>query len=324
MAAQILTLYVQRPIVEKHSKYAFYHPFAEAIASMLCDLPNKIVTSVFFNLVLYFLTNLRRTPGAFFTFYLFSFACLLTMSMVFRTIGALSKSLAQAMAPAAVFILALVIYTGFTIPIHNMHPWFRWINYLDPVAYAFEALMINEFHHRQFPCTTFVPTGPSYANVSPDERVCSTVGAAAGANFVDGDTYINTSFSYYHAHLWRNLGIIFALMVFTCGIYLLATEYISAQRSKGEVLLFRRGQVPAFNSKNDEESNPPGRPTAQAITEKHTRVNMDLPPSIQRQTAIFHWDGVNYDIKIKKEPRRLLDEVDGWVKPGTLTALMVS
>jgi ATP-binding cassette, subfamily G (WHITE), member 2, PDR len=28
------------------------------------------------------------------------------------------------------------------------------------------------------------------------------------------------------------------------------------------------------------------------------------------------------DIKIKGEPRRLLDHVDGWVKPGTLTALM--
>ena len=48
------------------------------------------------------------------------------------------------MAPAAIFILALVIYTGFTIPVGAMHPWFRWINYLDPVAYAFEALMINE------------------------------------------------------------------------------------------------------------------------------------------------------------------------------------
>lgn len=291
---------------------------------MLCDLPNKILSSVFFNLTLYFLTNLRRTPSAFFIFYLFSFACLLTMSMVFRTIGALSKSLAQAMAPAAVLILALIIYTGFTIPISNMHPWFRWINYLDPVAYAFEALMINEFHNRQFPCTTFVPAGPSYANVNPDERICSTVGAAAGANYVDGDAYINTSFAYYHAHLWRNLGIIIALMIFTCGIYLLATEYISAQRSKGEVLLFRRGQIPPSNSKDDEETNLPHRPTAQAAFEKDAAVNSDLPPSIQKQTAIFHWDGVNYDIRIKGNPRRLLDEVDGWVKPGTLTALMVS
>lgn len=31
-----------------------------------------------------------------------------------------------------------------------------------------------------------------------------------------------------------------------------------------------------------------------------------------------------YDIKIKGEARRILDHVDGWVKPGTLTALMVS
>ena len=28
------------------------------------------------------------------------------------------------------------------------------------------------------------------------------------------------------------------------------------------------------------------------------------------------------DIKIKSENRRILDRVDGWVKPGTLTALM--
>jgi ATP-binding cassette subfamily G (WHITE) protein 2 (PDR) len=111
---------------------------------MICDLPNKMLTSVLFNITLYFMTNLRRTPGAFFTFYLFSFTCVLAMSMVFRTIGALSRSLAQAMAPAAVFILALVIYTGFAVPIRDMHPWFRWINYLDPVAYAFESLMINE------------------------------------------------------------------------------------------------------------------------------------------------------------------------------------
>jgi len=48
------------------------------------------------------------------------------------------------MAPAAIFILALVIYTGFAIPIRDMHPWFRWINYLDPVGYAFEAVMVNE------------------------------------------------------------------------------------------------------------------------------------------------------------------------------------
>ena len=63
---------------------------------MITDLPNKIVTSLVFNITVYFLTNLRRTPSAFFTFYLFSFMCILAMSMFFRSIGAFSRTLAQA------------------------------------------------------------------------------------------------------------------------------------------------------------------------------------------------------------------------------------
>lgn len=45
-ALEILTLYAQRPIVEKHTRYAFYHPSAEAFASMLTDLPYKILNSI--------------------------------------------------------------------------------------------------------------------------------------------------------------------------------------------------------------------------------------------------------------------------------------
>ena len=200
---------------------------------------------------------------------------------------------------------------------------FRWINYLDPVAYAFESLMINEFHGREFPCATLIPSGNSYKGISPDQRVCGTVGSQAGSAFVNGDAYINTSFEYYHSHLWRNLGIIFAMTVGFCAIYLSATEFISAGRSKGEVLLFRRGMVPVAAKAADVEEKADDRPTAEGVVAEKTITGGEVPPSIQKQTAIFHWQAVNYDIKIKSEPRRLLDDVDGWVKPGTLTAVSV-
>lgn len=61
-ALEILTLYAQRPIVEKHARYAFYHPSAEAFASMLIDMPYKTINSIVFNLVLCKLPHLRRTP----------------------------------------------------------------------------------------------------------------------------------------------------------------------------------------------------------------------------------------------------------------------
>lgn len=176
---------------------------AEALSSMLCDLPAKILVAISFNLTLYFMSNLRREPGPFFVFLLFSFVSILTMSSIFRTIAAGSRTLAQALAPAAIFILALVIYTGFTIPTSYMKPWFRWINYLNPIGYAFESLMVNEFHNRDFPCSVFIPTGPGYENASGLERVCSTPGSQAGSTIVMGDNYVATSFHYAHSHKWR-------------------------------------------------------------------------------------------------------------------------
>lgn len=122
------------------------------------------------------------------------------------------------------------------------------------------------------------------------------------------------------AEFHRNFGILIVLMIAFGAVYLLSTEFISAQKSKGEVLLFRRGLVPASAGQHDEEGMPDGRMDSELLTAE--KVDTQVPPSILKQTAIFHWSDVVYDIKIKGEPRRLLDHVDGWVKPGTLTALM--
>ncbi|ORY61070.1 putative ABC transporter [Leucosporidium creatinivorum] len=310
---EILTLYAQRNIVEKHTRYAFYHPSAEAFASMLCDIPYKVLNCIFFSLVIYFMSNLRREVGPFFFFTLTSFLLTLAMSMIFRTIASASRTLSQALAPAAVLILALVIYTGFVIPTRNMLGWSRWMNYLDPIAYGFEALMVNEFHGQTYPCASFVPSGQGYEGATGLDRVCSTVGSVAGSAFVNGDDYINTAFDYYVGHKWRNIGIIIAFIVGFCGTYLGAAEYITAQKSKGEVLLFQRGHKKHLKHTNDLESGTVTKTISQAPKD----VSM-IPP----QTAIFQWEDVVYDIKIKGEGRRILDHVDGWVKPGTLTALM--
>jgi len=149
------------------------------------------------------MTNLRRTPSAFFTFLVISFVTTVALSMLFRTFGAASRSLVQALPISAVLILALMIYTGFVIPENYMVPWFSWIRYIDPIAYAFESLMINEFHGREFDCATFVPMGLGYEGIGVLNHVCSTVGAAAGGNVVSGSEYLRLSFSYEAEHLWR-------------------------------------------------------------------------------------------------------------------------
>jgi len=326
MCLQILTLYAQRPIVEKHSRYALYHPSAEAVASMLCDLPYKISNAIVFNLTLYFITNLRREPGAFFFFLLFSFSTVLVMSMIFRTLASSSRTLSQALVPAALLILDLVIFTGFIIPTDYMLSWCRWLNYIDPLAYAFESLIINEFSGRKFKCTSFVPTAKlsQYANVDPINRVCSAVGSVAGSDYVDGEHYINLSFKYYASHKWRNFGILYAFIIFFLFTYMVAAELVSEKKSKGEVLVFRRGHKPAqFKERKGDAEEGEGPRVGPIVTNASRPVADDKDAGLlQEQTSVFHWNDVCYDVKIKSETRRILDHVDGWVKPGTLTALM--
>lgn len=87
---------------------------------MIMDLPYKFINLTLVNCTLYFMTNLRREPGPFFFFLLISFAMLLAMSMMFRLIASMSKSVEQALAPASVILIMIVMYTGFAVPVQYM------------------------------------------------------------------------------------------------------------------------------------------------------------------------------------------------------------
>lgn len=113
----------------------------------------------------------------------------------------------------------------------------------------------------------------------------------------------------------RNVGLLFVFIIGLMCVYLGATDIIKGQKSKGEVIVFPRRKQPKHLG-NDEET---GATTAAA---RGSGSSSDDTTAIEKQTAIFHWQDVCYDVQIKDETRRILDHVDGWVKPGTLTALM--
>ncbi|KAI5464906.1 ABC-2 type transporter-domain-containing protein [Mariannaea sp. PMI_226] len=315
--SEISNLYAQRPIVEKHASFAFYHPACEAAAGIVADIPIKFATASVFNVVLYFMAGLRAEAGNFFLYFLITYISIFVMSAVFRTLAAVTKTVAQAMALAGVMVLALVVYVGFTITPPTMKPWFSWIRWINPIFYAFEILVANEFHGQNFTCSAIIPP---YTPLVGDSWICNAVGAIAGEPTVSGDRFIAENYEYYYSHVWRNFGILMAFLVGFMIMYFVAIELNSSTSSTAEALVFQRGRVPAYllsgkkQSPNDEEVPIDG-------TSKESPNGADVK-AIQPQRDIFTWRNVVYDIEIKKEQRRLLDHVAGWVKPGTLTALM--
>lgn len=317
---EIMSLYAKRKIVEKHTRYAFYHPSAEAVSAMICDLPYKITNGILLNLTLYFMGNLRREPGAFFFFLLFSLMMTLTMSMMFRLIGSVTKSLAQALAPASVVLLGIALYAGFAIPPPYMQRWIGWCRWINPVFYGLESVFLNEFSGRHFQCANFVPSGPGYESITGGNSACNVAGSVRGQDFVEGAAHLLSAYGYKTANRWRNFGIMIAFMIFFMVLHLIAVEYVASERSKGEVLVFTRsGMAKSRSPGADIESVDVGKSPQSSDTEAQN----EAMGHMEKHRSIFHWKDVTYDIKIKGEPRRILDHVDGWVRPGTLTALMV-
>jgi ATP-binding cassette subfamily G (WHITE) protein 2 (SNQ2) len=62
--AEIPALFAQRPIVLRHKKAALYHPFVEALALTLVDIPITFSTTVVFGVVLYFMVGLQRSAAS--------------------------------------------------------------------------------------------------------------------------------------------------------------------------------------------------------------------------------------------------------------------
>lgn len=63
--AEIPALFGQRSIVERHEKNAMYHPFIEAVALTLVDIPITFVTIAVFSIIMYFVVGLQTSAGQF-------------------------------------------------------------------------------------------------------------------------------------------------------------------------------------------------------------------------------------------------------------------
>ncbi|KAJ9614979.1 hypothetical protein H2200_001053 [Cladophialophora chaetospira] len=315
---EIGALFGKREIVQKQNTFAFYHPSADALAAFLVDIPVKFIISTLFNVVYYFLSGLRTEASSFFIFLLFNFVCTLVMSAIFRSIGSASKQLPKAYAVAGIGVLMMVIYTGFTLQISYMHPWFRWINYINPIAYMFEALLVNEVHGRNFPCAT-QSLVPPYAEGNSN-FACAVIGARPEERAVSGDLWVQSGYGYSYSHIWRNLGIGLAYMIVFLAVHLATTEYRSTTDVQPQRLIFRDRKA-ALTVNDDVESRPDRAfgvpPTTTAKTEE-----VDHRGRITDNAGVLTWENVTLEITVQDKPRRLLDSVTGWVKPGTLTCLM--
>jgi ABC-type multidrug transport system ATPase subunit len=190
------------------------------------------------------------------------------------------------------------------------------------MAYAFDALTSNEFHNTVMPCAgpNLVPNGPGYGPDAGGQSCVGVVGAAPGDTSFSGDSYLS-GLSYSHSHVWRNFGILCAWWVFFIAVTIFFTSRWKQVGEGGRKLLIPREKqhkAKHLLQLRDEEAQ--GSEKKVDSSSESDNVETDLI----RNKSIFTWKNLTYTVKTPDGDRVLLDNVQGYVKPGMLGALMGS
>jgi ABC-type multidrug transport system permease subunit len=127
MFCQMPAQMMGRPIIKKQTGYGFYRPAAYQIANALADIPFSASRILIYDIIIYFMTHLRRSPGGFFSFHFINYIAFLTMQGFFRTIGLFFSNYHTAYRVAVFIFPLLVLYAGYMIPINQMKRWLFWI-----------------------------------------------------------------------------------------------------------------------------------------------------------------------------------------------------
>ena len=167
----------QRITLFKHRGAEFYSGRIAYLIQFALDLPLSILEATLIAVISYWWVDMNPGANHFFLF-LGTLIGLECVGQAFaRVLCALSRTQVSANVASSLCILLFATVGGF-MPAYNQITWaLRWLSWITPVAYAFEAMMINNFDG-----TTF------FGLVIVDGNGTSTVGNVDGTNYLNSQS----------------------------------------------------------------------------------------------------------------------------------------
>ncbi|KAJ2689399.1 ATP-binding cassette transporter snq2 [Coemansia spiralis] len=307
-----------REVVYKHKSFAMYHPAALSLAQTVVGIPFMVLQIILFSSILYFATGLGRTAGQFFLFALYLFTVCLCLTSFFRLVGHVSPNINFAYTLSGVCLLSVILFVGYFIPPQSMPPYFKWIFWINPLSYGFKALMCNEFRNLEMPCTglNLIPSGPGFTDIA--NQVCTLQGAVPGQSFVRGRDYLSVGYQIRVEDQWKNFAAVLCFWLLYVLAIAVTMEYVEFGNTGYTINVFkRRRPLVALVTSDDDLASKEG--------ERFGVIPESGPTDAQIVSGTtFTWSDISYTVPVKGGERQLLTGMSGFLKPGTMTALMGS
>ncbi|TIA85326.1 hypothetical protein E3P99_04025 [Wallemia hederae] len=311
-----------RQIISKQSDFAMYRSSAPVIASFMVDVPVIFSGICVFSVITYFLGSLDYEAGKFWTFFLFITVNAITFNQLFKCVAALSSGFASAIRYSVCLLNIAFTLAGYTIPRYDIGWWFKWITWVNVLPYTFQALMVNQFDGIEIQCdqSDIVPQIPG---AQEQYQTCAVQGSRPGSLTVRGEDYVEANYGY--SHLWPFLGYQFCFLIGYLLVTALAAEYLNSPSSAGGVTVYAKTSKGVEKAKQTEKqlTGDIEKGPGQQVSEKSSGGSQEVDVgAIKPSVADFTFKDVTYTVQTPDGEKRLLDNITGYVKPGTITALM--
>ena len=142
-----IELFLKERVLFMHENASgYYHVSTYFIAKLVCDLiPLRLIPSIFFSSIVYFMIGFQRTAEKFFIFYFAIFITTTCGAALCFLLSASVQVFGIANLLAAMCFVLMMAFGGFLVELSSVIKFLLWIKWVSIFRYSYNIVNINEF-----------------------------------------------------------------------------------------------------------------------------------------------------------------------------------
>lgn len=136
------TIVLERPVYRRERADGLYTPWVYCVYKITEELAPQVPIGAIYSALVFYLVRLQGSFVLFWLVYLVATANAIAMTSLF---SALSPNTSAAGAILSSYATTLFFFSGYLIPFNKLPEYWVWASVIDPLRYAFGAMMVNQF-----------------------------------------------------------------------------------------------------------------------------------------------------------------------------------
>ncbi|EFA83423.1 ABC transporter G family protein [Heterostelium album PN500] len=240
-----------------------------------------------------------------------------------KAVSSVSPTSVIAATVSPIVLMPFILFAGFVVKKPVIPNWWVWAYWISPSKYGLEGLLINEQAGVPYHCTDEEKMPPPFVKnfAAPypagfqGQQICP---------YTNGDQFLD-ELHYYTEYRWKWYNLLICVgfvLVFSVLNYMflhfVRFEHIK-KNSDSERRTLKANQVRQLRSTGSQIKLP-------RLRNSMSRINIHLSDEDKPSGCYMEWRNLSYEVDIKRRRKssrlRLLNGINGYVKPGMLLALM--